>query len=193
MLCSVHACENMARARGLCSAHLMRLNAHGDVLAHIPLRRYGVAMQFLIKVALPFADKENCLFWPFLRSDQGRAKITVKGRLEQAARVLCEMAHGAPPSPQYEAAHSCGKGHLACVNPHHLSWKTHAENMGDMVAHGTVAWGERSGTSKLTIAEVREIKRMAGADTHENIARKFGVSRSAVTNILRGITWARAR
>lgn len=50
---------------------------------------------------------------------------------------MCQKAHGDPPSPKHDAAHSCGRGHEGCVNPNHLSWKTKKQNQADRITHGT--------------------------------------------------------
>lgn len=37
--CSIDGCENRTRARGLCDGHYQRFRAHGDTMAHVPLKR----------------------------------------------------------------------------------------------------------------------------------------------------------
>jgi hypothetical protein len=67
-----------------------------------------------------------------------------------AHRLMCQLAHGDPPTPDHIAAHSCGRGHEGCVNPNHLSWKTYSENELDKRVHGTTRnpwWGKKG---KLT-------------------------------------------
>ncbi len=44
-----------------------------------------------------------------------------------AARIVCRMKHGAPPSPQHDVAYIAG--HAAsehCINPKHLCWSIDA-------------------------------------------------------------------
>jgi hypothetical protein len=59
------------------------------------------------------------------------------GHFERATRVMCKLAHGPAPTPKHHAAHSCGKGHEACINPKHLRWATPRENAADAKLHGT--------------------------------------------------------
>jgi hypothetical protein len=40
---------------------------------------------------------------------------------------MCKLVNGDPPAG-YETAHSCGNGHLRCITPKHLHWKTPAQN-----------------------------------------------------------------
>lgn len=39
-MCSVDGCERQSVSRGWCQAHYRRWKAHGDVQAHLPLRRW---------------------------------------------------------------------------------------------------------------------------------------------------------
>lgn len=51
-----------------------------------------------------------------------------------AARIMCEVFHGPPPTPQHEASHLCGSDNWLCVHPWHLIWETRSENMKRMYA-----------------------------------------------------------
>lgn len=51
--------------------------------------------------------------------------------------------------------------------------------------------GEEHPNAKLTAAQVREIRRLrAEGASHAWLGERFGVSRTAVSNLLRGYTWA---
>lgn len=99
------------------------------------------------------------------------------------------MAHGEPPSPEHEAAHSCGKGHLGCIHPHHVRWATPKENSADMVLHGTSVRGERNAAAILTKDQVREIFALKGKVRQIEIAHYFEVSQATVADIHRGGAW----
>lgn len=45
-----------------------------------------------------------------------------------AARVMCEVIHGPPPTPLHEASHLCQDNWL-CICPDHVLWETKRENM----------------------------------------------------------------
>jgi hypothetical protein len=75
-----------------------------------------------------------------------------------------------------------------------LQWGTSSENYEDKRKHGTAQVGELHGMSKLTIAQVLEIRsaRMATKSRvwgAKILARKFGVSRSAVECAANGRNW----
>lgn len=82
-------------------------------------------------------EGDDCLTWPFLKSPRGYARMHVNGRDKRVSRLVCEEAYGTPPTPDHHAAHSCGKGHLACVTKRHLRWATPVENAADKIIHGT--------------------------------------------------------
>ena len=136
-------------------------------------------------------EGEDCLFWPFARFRDGHACIRKNGRSQYAARLVCEAQHGSSPSNDHEAAHSCGNGHLACINGKHLRWATPKENAADRILHGTVNSGERNGKSKLTAAQVKEVfSRFSSGEPAASIAKDFpfGNPRS-IYQITSGKTW----
>lgn len=77
----------------------------------------------------------------------------------------------------------------ACVRPDHLFLGTCQDNHDDCAAKGRNRVGEKAGMSKLTIADVREIRKLEGLFTHKKIAANYGVSRSNIGQILSGKTW----
>lgn len=152
-------------------------------------RSRGEPMRFINEVALHHTGDE-CLTWPYGRDRDGYATISIDNKKVGAHRYVCKLAKGAPPTAGHEAAHSCGKGHEACIAPDHLSWKTRAENAADSLAHGTLSRGERHGRAKLTEAEARAILSMKGAESPGNLAERFGVSRHTISRIHNGLNWA---
>lgn len=72
----------------------------------------------------------------------------------------------------------------------HLRWATPKENQADMIAHGNAPRGERSGTAKLSKADVRQIRSMLGTMSYEAIAGRFNVSPSLIYQIKKGLVWA---
>ncbi len=93
---------------------------------------------------------------------------------------MCILAHGEPPTPKHQTAHSCGKGHEGCINPRHLSWKTNQENSLDKREHGTAqnAWWGRY--HKITPQQLADLKSRKGRQTQVATAKEFGVSLSLV-------------
>lgn len=187
-ICSVENCNKPLSGHGLCEMHRRRWRKYGDPLARRKAEN-GELERWLMEVALPY-EGDECLRWPFSVDRQGYGIVTVNGSHQIASRVVCERAHGAPPTPLHHAAHSCNRGHEGCVNKRHLSWKTRAENEADKVANGTSNRGERCGSAKLTEDQVLQIRRLDGQFSHAEIAVQFGVARQTISKIISGDRWA---
>src|SRR5690606_37742148 len=101
---------------------------------------------------------DDCLLWPFSRERDGYGtKVQYCGVGFKAHRVMCILAHGNPPRGKPFAAHECGNGHLGCINPRHLAWKSPKQNTHDRFVHGTMFFGEEVPASVLTEQAVLEI------------------------------------
>lgn len=185
-LCSIPDCDKPSAHRGWCKAHYHRWYNHGDPLAGSTAK--GELTRFLEDTALPYQG-DDCLLWPYTKDRKGYAQINRKGT-RYVHRIVCEATHGKPPSPRHEAAHECGNGHLGCVNPRHLSWKTPVENQADKVTHGTHQFGIRNTQAKLTEDDVRQIRSLKGQKSLTEIGRMFGVNFVTVSNIHTGRRWA---
>jgi hypothetical protein len=185
--CTIAECGRPHHARGWCLKHYLRWRNHDDPL-YVDGTSPGEAQKYFWGVVLSHQSAE-CLFWPFGRNENGYGMISHEGRNWIASRLACQLVNGQPPTPDHEAAHSCGKGHLGCVNPHHVDWKTHIENMADALVHGTMGPGEKAPAAKLTDPQVREIIALKGQMLQREIAARFGIRQSQVSMIHRGKSW----
>lgn len=132
-------------------------------------------------------EGDECLIWPFSRQPTGYGQVGIAGRKTgYAHRVMCELAHGASPTPNHEVAHSCGRGRHGCVNPKHLSWKTPSENQRDRRGHGTHNTVGFRYYPKLTDEQVRYIRALKGKKTQRELAAEFRVSFQTISSIHRG-------
>lgn len=182
--CSVpgDACSATGRIRKcLCRKHYTRMLRHGDPLGGRP-----DPMEF-VRYAAGY-EGGGCLLWPY-SVNKGHGQVMHDGRPVGAHRLVLILHGGPPPSPELEAAHAPIICHnRACVNPAHLRWATHAENMADTILDGTTQRGERSRTAKLTDADIRFIRasRLSGTE----LGAMFGVDQSNIARIRRRETWA---
>ena len=186
-ICSIPECCKPVRARGWCNGHWIRWSRYGDPQAG--QRPRSASFEYLHETVLSYEDKDGCLLWPHYTRTDGYPVTSIDGQRMAVHRYVCEKEHGPPPSPHHDAAHSCGKGHLACVNRHHLSWKTRSENFADKLIHGTDNRGEKNGYSKATEEQARQILALRGKMTRQQIAEKVGVTRSIVAHIHCGNSW----
>jgi hypothetical protein len=184
--CSVEGCRKPHEAHGYCVDHYRRWRKHGDPLGGGTVR--GAATKFLRDIVLAY-DGDDCLIWPFSQHD-GYGKVGKNGQMKRVHRMVCVEVNGPPPTPDHDAAHSCGRGRQGCVTKGHLSWKTRAENEADKLLHDTHIRGERNGMAKLSQAEAETILAMKGKRTQQEIADMFGIDQSHVSNIHRRKVWA---
>lgn len=188
-LCSAKECNRIHYANGYCTIHNWRMKKHGTLKARYRAPA-GEALAWLLNVAVKHKNKSECLIWPYGKTSSGYGYLRIEDKMQPVHRFVCEKTHGKPPTSRHEACHSCGKGHEACVNRHHLRWDTHKGNVSDRAAHGTDVAGERHGGAKLTDKKVRRILILIGKGwTNKRLAVKFNVSPSAIGHIRSGSTW----
>lgn len=186
--CCVEECKTPAMQRGYCEKHLNRLDKYGDPLAGPTFNGAGKAW---VSEHLDYQG-DDCLIWPFARSSDGHGNIYInKNKTESLAAYICELARGPKPTPEHQAAHRCGNGHLACGNRNHLRWATIKENAEDRDLHDRTAHGERSGTAKLTWPQVREIRRLHHILTQPELAERYSVSVHTIDAVQNWRTWRR--
>ena len=185
-LCSIPDCGKRAVARGWCYGHHKRFKRHGNPLAGGTVR--GAATRYFKDTVLTY-EGDDCLPWPYGHI-KGYGVLSVDGRQHFVSRAVCEAVNGPPPTSRHEAAHLCGRGGFGCCTKRHIVWKTPIENQADRIVNGTDQFGERNAISKLSDADVREIRAMKGMATLKAIGTKFGMTPSAIGYILRGKTWA---
>jgi hypothetical protein len=168
--------------------HYQRWKAHGDPFA---VKKTPSPAIDWIRANAGYAGDE-CLTWPFsIGADgYGRAHYPGTAKLTIASRLMCIVAHGEPPSPKHEAAHSCGRGKSACTNPRHLYWATPTINHADKILHNTTNRGERQWRAKLSEADVRQIRSLIGTMTNAAIAKRFDVDQSHISEIKHRRAWA---
>jgi hypothetical protein len=186
--CRLAGCDNprAVGCKGMCEAHYQRERKRGDALAPRLVSKRGEPRCWL-ETHVHYRG-EGCLTWPFARHSSGEAAIGDR-QSRQAARIMCILAHGEPPSPSHQAAHNCGKGHLACVNPRHLRWATPKENCADKRAHGTQLNGEAHKFAKLTVVQVRAIRALHPDFSAAELAEAFGVHSWTIRDIVDRRTW----
>lgn len=184
--CSVEMCNAPHDAKGFCSAHYRRFKLYGDpLLARFKRAKDGETDAF-IQRAIGCTDSK-CLFWPYAHNGVGYGKIGRGGKFFLVHRLVCEAVHGKPSTENMEAAHECGNGHLGCVNPLHLSWKSRSENLQDMLRHGRGQTGSKQHMARLTDEIVKAVRQ--SNETTVVLAKRYGVCAATIGYARRGKTW----
>ena len=76
------------------------------------------------------------------------------------------------------------------MNPSHLFLGTIADNARDMVNKGRQNRGEAQHLAVLTEDDVRNIRTArAAGEKHSDIGKRYGVSHTTISDLLRGKTW----
>tara|TARA_R110000868_G_scaffold3045_4_gene20514 strand:- start:1784 stop:2287 length:504 start_codon:yes stop_codon:yes gene_type:complete len=94
------------------------------------------------------------------------------------------------------ACHTCPNKH--CVNPNHLYWGTQKDNMRDRINDGNVIRGENVKASKLTEAQVLEIREKYAKKKNKydreisasKLAKEYGVSVMSINNVISRKLWS---
>jgi len=136
-----------------------------------------VYARFLAKV---MKMESGCHEWTSVINRGGYGKFHFEGRQDVAHRVAYRLFVGDP--GKLAVLHKCDN--RKCVNPDHLFVGTGADNVKDMDSKG------RRGTkSKLTDANVAEIKRLISERySQQEVAEQFGINQTTVSRIVLGKT-----
>ena len=183
-ICMVAGCGRTQWRRDWCNAHYHRWLRYGDPMVG---QTYHGDGPFTLAMVLR-ADTDDCVLWPLGKTSTGYGAVWVDGAQLGTHAVVCGRTHGPRPTPDHEAAHTCGV--RACVNHRHIRWATPAENAADKLLHGTHQLGERNHSSTLTAADVLSIRARSATETATAMAREFGVSRRAISSVITRRTWA---
>lgn len=137
-------------------------------------------------------DDNGCWIWQRAIAPNGYGRLSTPPRFWDKSRGT-SIAHRAafeafvgPVHAQHDVCHRCDV--RACCNPDHLWLGTRAENMRDAMAKSRLPRGVEKPFAKLTDDDVRAIRAADG--TQSEIARRFGIDQSGVSEIRSRKRWA---
>ena len=198
--CSIPKCNTTARRRGWCGMHYARWRRHGDPLAttRSPNRPENLSRAEIVERELSRATRDGeCLISTASLSGNGYPQMRFKGRPHHLHRLVLTEKLGRDLQPGEQGNHRCHR--QTCINPDHIYCGSQQENVNDMWRAGRAnvsdgPRGEAHGMSKLTLANVREIrcKWASGGVALRDLAAEYGVAKVTISNVLRGQTWAKA-
>lgn len=115
------------------------------------------------------------------------------GRAVMCHRISMIIKTGFDTPAGMEVLHSC-VGNKMCVNPNHLRYGSHFENMRECVSQGRnkAFPGSLNPSSKLSELDVVEIRNLyaSGFGTQKSIGKMFGVSQTLIYYIVNRMAWA---
>lgn len=104
----------------------------------------------------------------------------------RAHRLAYELVNGEIPESLL-IRHTCDNP--LCCNPRHLLPGTSQDNTNDAIERNRFAKGERHGNTKLTAAQVDEIRRNPDGKSGRELAFQFRVSPATISYIRSGRSW----
>lgn len=138
--------------------------------------------------------ESGCWEWTRCVTQKGYGQFHYNGKTTFTHRFVLETKLGRAIQPGHMACHSCHN--RICCNPDHIREGTAKDNTHDMLNANRQARGEqianrgeKHGLSKLTPAEVIEIRTLHNIESVHQLAKRFGVSPSAISNIHLRKTW----
>lgn len=135
----------------------------------------------------------GCWLWLEGVNRTGYGRVRWNGRAQLAHRLSFAAANGPIPSGRV-ICHRCDNP--GCINPDHLFCGTAHDNSADMRRKGRSSdgrprpsvRGEKNGHAKHSEEIMIAVRDAAG--TYKEIARRFGVSKTSVGYVKRGIQWS---
>lgn len=188
-ICTVPDCAGKAQVRGWCCRHYERWKRHGDPEAG-QTRYLPNEDRFWRRVEKRGVDE--CWLWLALLSTSGYGKLWVAEQTYVLAHRWSYENFIGPIPVGAEMCHSCDTP--ACVNPLHLFVGTHQENMADSSSKGrqkNTRAGDKNGRAVLSHEQVSQIRLryVPRRGILTEMAREYGVSRSAISQVVLGKTW----
>lgn len=182
-------------------------HADGEVFFQPRLGVDGLAARYMLwrlaeKVVIVAS---GCWEWVGSRNQSGYGVLSLKNPdWPESTALLHRIVYAACVGPVPEGASICHHcDNPSCLRPSHLFVGSNADNVADKVNKGRQASGEqirtnhehlrgdRIKTARLTAEDVMSIREAEQkGESIESIAKRFAVSATQVSAIVRGIAWA---
>lgn len=145
--------------------------------------------EFLDYVSKLPVTKRGCRLWD-KRLTCGYPQVHVDGyNSSRGHRTMLEIKLGRKIKPGLFSCHECDT--KRCISAEHLVEGNQRKNIRDCSMRGRISRGEHRWCAKLTVKEVKIIRRAyaSGEGNQPSLGKRFGVSQHAISNIVRRNTW----
>jgi hypothetical protein len=151
-----------------------------------PNCKQSISVEELLAKTIPSAN--GCLEWQMTRISSGYGQIWLRGKMVLVHREIATLVYGLP-SPKQMALHSCDNP--PCINPAHLSWGSHSQNMKQMYARGRAPVKKPRPDRRLTyeIAEIIRDKYATGKFTYKGLGSQYGISDKSIEYLIKRKTY----
>jgi hypothetical protein len=151
-----------------------------------PNCRQSISVEELLSKTIP-SDNE-CLEWQMTRIPSGYGQIWLRGKMILVHREIATLVYGTP-LPKQMALHSCDNP--PCINPAHLSWGSHSQNMKEMYSRGRAPEKKPRRDRRLTyqIAEIIRAKYATGEFTYKALGSEYGISDKSIEYLVKRKTY----
>ncbi len=183
-VCTHSSCIRRLYARGYCTRHYARLLKYNDVNK---LGYYKNSLEtFHAKYIID--DITQCWIWIGFKNPKKYGYFSIENKKVLTHRFSYEQFIGRIPHEMC-VLHECDTP--SCVNPKHLFLGTHADNVQDKINKKRQAIGEKNGKSKLTIEDIKAIKRHLHLKILSivEISYIFNVTATCIHYIKKNLTW----
>lgn len=149
-------------------------------------RDYGDPRERILR-QVQVEESTGCWIWQGAVNKDGYGKTYLDGQRLLAHRAVWLLLRGPLPKG-LSACHHCDTPR--CCNPDHIFFGTTADNLGDAARKGRLVRGSACNLAKLNEEQVGEIRQLALAGaTHQKIADTYGLTRTAIGQVVRRDTW----
>lgn len=128
----------------------------------------------------------GCWIWQRAVQRCGYGKAKFGEKIQSSHRIAWQLANGPIPESAW-VLHSCDN--RLCVNPAHLFLGDVKTNTADRVAKQRQSKGEAIPQSKLTEAQVLEIRAKWPATNMTQLSLQYGISRPKISRIVHRQNW----
>ena len=180
-------CKSCTRARKIKANPLEAADLQGEIWKSVPgFPNYECSNFARVRRSTHAAGTRKGYVLKQFPNRQGYFTLQLDGRSQLVHRIVAltflEKPKGKDTVNHIDAVPTHNR-------PENLEWVTHEENVAHAVKMGLIGRGETHSHSKLSKAEVLQIRKIGKSLLVREIAEKYNVSRGAIRSILSGRNW----